>query len=98
MPFAQYLTAVRKGAFEGYQHHGYSFKKRIKKLNLRRDPRRPVLTNVACNLDRVGGTVEFYELEVECYTNPTGAKIDIYLNMIETRTNLIIECDYNSDL
>ncbi len=98
MSFAKYLTAVRRGVFEGYQHQNYSFNKLLKKLNVRRDPSRPVLASVAFNLDRVGGTVEFDELEVKCYTNPTGAKIDIYLNMIETRTNLIVECDYNSDL
>src|SRR5581483_1999221 len=50
------------------------------------------------NLDRAG-ELAFADLEVDIITNSTGfAKFDFDLNIVQTDTELILECNYNADL
>ena len=57
------------------------------------------LTEVQFNLERVGGELGFDGLKAEVDPNPKRfVNFDIFLNIIESKDGLVIDCDYNSGL
>ena len=96
--FAEHVKSTRRKVLEAYEHQDYPISSLLKKLNLRRDPSRFPLTSVALNLDREGGGLKLFGLDVEVINNPAGARLDFYLNVVEKPDGLTWEADYNSDL
>jgi amino acid adenylation domain-containing protein len=71
----------------------------VRKLNLQRDPGRLPLTEIQFNLERVGEGVRFDGIEAEIDPNPKAfVNFDIFLNVVETRDGLALDCDYNTGL
>ncbi|MBW4625283.1 MAG: amino acid adenylation domain-containing protein [Brasilonema octagenarum HA4186-MV1] len=97
--FTDFSTSVKKVLLEAYEHQIYPFIKLIKNLNLPRDPSRAPLLTTIFNMDKAGSEVESLDHKVESVKNPTSsAKYDIAFNIVETGSDLLVECDYSTDL
>ncbi|HEU5226445.1 MAG TPA: amino acid adenylation domain-containing protein, partial [Ktedonobacteraceae bacterium] len=95
---AHYLQAVKTVLLNSYEHQIYPLSSLVEKLNLPRDPSTMPLVTTSFNLDRAG-ELSFEDLEVDIITNSTGfAKFDFDLNVVQTDTELLLECTYNTDL
>ncbi|WP_414621610.1 aminotransferase class III-fold pyridoxal phosphate-dependent enzyme [Calothrix sp. CCY 0018] len=97
--FSDYLTAIRKVFLNGYEHQNYPLSHLLKQLNIKRDPSRPPLITTLINIDKFGVDLKFFGLEVEGFTNYTGiARRELTWNIIEIETQLVLKCNYNSDI
>ena len=96
---ASFLAQVRQTLFAAYEHQNYTYGRLVRKLGLQRDPGRLPLTEIQFNLERVGDGMHFDGLDVEADPNPKAfVNFDIFLNGVETRDGLILDCDYNTGL
>jgi amino acid adenylation domain-containing protein len=96
---ASFLSVVRQTLFAAYDHQNYTYGRLVRKLNLQRDPGRLPLTEIQFNLERVGEGVRFDGLESEIDPNPKAfVNFDIFLNVVETKDGLVLDCDYNTGL
>ncbi len=97
--FATYLNSIKRLMFASAENQNYSFGKLIEKLNLRVDAGRSPFFSATFNIDRAGVGVQFDDLMAEINKNFTGsARFDISFNLVETDKELILKCNYNSDL
>ncbi|HZG51693.1 MAG TPA: aminotransferase class III-fold pyridoxal phosphate-dependent enzyme, partial [Pyrinomonadaceae bacterium] len=102
--FAEYLASVKGTVLDALQHQSYPIGKLLKKLNIRRERNRSPLVmagflTLALNLDHFGAGPDFHGLEVEIIPNPpASAKIDLFVDIMEMRGQLVFKCDYNADL
>ena len=97
--FKDYASAVKKVLLNGYDHQIYPLLDLIQKLQLPRDRSRTPLIGTLFNLDKINSTPEFGGLEVELTPNHSrGAKFDLIFDITQTNSDLIVMCDYNSDL
>ncbi|HEY0603024.1 MAG TPA: amino acid adenylation domain-containing protein [Herpetosiphonaceae bacterium] len=103
--FTGYLRAVRRMLLEAYEYQHYAFGKLVKQLNLGRDLSRSPLVSVLFNwekgrADSSGGSgLEMFGLEAEIVPSLSGfSAFDMSINVIDTDTDLVLQCDYNTDL
>ncbi|HEU5230862.1 MAG TPA: aminotransferase class III-fold pyridoxal phosphate-dependent enzyme, partial [Ktedonobacteraceae bacterium] len=98
LTLTDYLTQVRQIVLDAHSHQNYPFHKLVKRLKLARDPGQLPLTNIMFNLDYAGAP-ELFALTASMATNPTGyTKFDLSLNIVQSSRELLVECDYNTDL
>jgi len=96
---ANYLAQVRQTLFAAYDHQNYTYGRLVRKLTLTRDPSRLPLTEVQFNLEKVGDDLRFNGFEAEVDPNPKSfVNFDIFMNVIETKDGLILDCDYSTGL
>jgi amino acid adenylation domain-containing protein len=96
---AEFLAQMRQTVLAGYEHQNYTYGRLVRKLALQRDPSRLPLTEVQFNLERVGGKLHFDGLEAEADPNPKSfVNFDIFLNVMESKDGLTLDCDYNTGL
>jgi acyl transferase domain-containing protein len=97
--FIDYLTSIRKVLLNGYEHQNYPFSRLLKKLNIKRDPSRPPLITALFGLDKFGGELRFFDLEVKAFTNHNGiARRELTWNIAEIDERLSLKCNYNRNL
>ncbi len=95
----EFLAQVKQCVLEGYEHQNYTYGRLVRKLALRRDPSRLPLTEVQFNLERVGEGLRFEGLETEVDPNPKSfVNFDLFLNIVESKEGLVLDCDYNTGL
>ncbi|MGH9734687.1 MAG: amino acid adenylation domain-containing protein, partial [Candidatus Acidiferrales bacterium] len=96
---AEFLAQMKQCVLEGYEHQNYTYGRLVRKLALRRDPSRLPLTDVQFNLERVGEGLRFEGLETEVDPNPKAfVNFDLFLNVVESKDGLVLDCDYNTGL
>jgi amino acid adenylation domain-containing protein len=96
---ADYLAQVRQSLLAAYDHQNYTYGRLVRKLTLPRDPSRLPLTEVQFNLERVGDGLGFDGFEVAPDPNPKSfVNFDIFLNVVESKDGLVLDCDYNTGL
>jgi amino acid adenylation domain-containing protein len=96
---ASFLAQIRQTLFAAYDHQNYTYGRLVRKLNIRRDPGHLPLTEIQFNLERVGEGVHFDGIDAEIDPNPKAfVNFDIFLNVVETRDGLVLDCDYNTGL
>jgi non-ribosomal peptide synthetase component F len=99
LTFTDYLLSIRGKVLDAYQHQNHPLSSLIKKLKLVRDPARPPLVNVVCNMDRSGPAPELSGLQVELIESPVVfARFDLLWNMQQTEGEVVIDATYNTDL
>ena len=99
MRFSDYLRRIRGTLLDAYEHQDYPFARLIDKLHLQRDMSRPPLLSTIFNLERQPGVQEAAELQVEIYPQPISyARVDLTLTVNLRDTEMLLECDYNTDL
>ena len=96
---AQFLTNTKQTMLAGYEHQNYTYGRLVRKLQIPRDPSRLPLTEVQFNLERVGDDMKFDGFEAEADPNPKSfVNFDIFLNVVESKNGLMLDCDYNTGL
>jgi amino acid adenylation domain-containing protein len=96
---AEFLTQMKQTVLAGYEHQNYTYGRLVRKLALQRDPSRLPLTEIQFNLERVGDKLGFTGLEAEVDPNPKSfVNFDVFLNIMESKDGLTIDCDYNTGL
>jgi amino acid adenylation domain-containing protein len=96
---AAYLAQIRQTLLEAYDHQNYTYGRLVRRLSLQRDPSRLPLTEVQFNLEKVGSGLQFEGFEPEVDPNPKSfVNFDIFLNVIESKDGLTLDCDYNKGL
>jgi amino acid adenylation domain-containing protein len=96
---ADFLNQMKKTVLDGYDHQNYTYGRLVRKLALQRDPSRLPLMEIQFNLERVGDDLAFEELKVDVDPNPKSfVNFDIFLNVVESKNGLTLDCDYNTGL
>jgi len=97
--FAQFLTETQGTLLGAYEHQQYTYGTLVRKLRLRRDPGRQPLIEAQFNLEKIGANARFDGLEVAFAPCPKEfVTFDLFVNVVETPTGLVVDCDYNADL
>ena len=96
---SEFLNQMKKTILDGYDHQNYTYGRLVRKLALQRDPSRLPLMEIQFNLERVGDDLSFDELKVDVDPNPKSfVNFDIFLNIVESKNGLTLDCDYNTGL
>lgn len=100
MPFREYLAELRGTLLKAFQHADYPFAELISKLNLPRDPSRPLLVGTAFNMNApLAAGLKIPGLDIELVDPPIAyARHDLSVNGIGIGDELVLEFDYNADL
>jgi amino acid adenylation domain-containing protein len=96
---AVFLGQVRQTLLAAYDHQNYTYGRLVRKLAVTKDPSRLPLTEVQFNLERVGDGLQFDGFAVEIDPNPKSfVNFDIFLNVVESKDGLVLDCDYSTGL
>jgi amino acid adenylation domain-containing protein len=95
----EHLAATRGQLLDAYDHQEFTYGTLLQKLTIPRDSSRLPLIEVQFNLEKLGDNLHFEGLRAEVCANPKGfVNTDLFLNVIETSDDLLLHCDYNTDL
>ena len=96
---AQHMRTTRTALLDAYDHQEFTYGSLLQKLKFERDPGRLPLIEVQFNLEKVGANVRFEGLDAKIRTNGKRfVNTDLFLNVIETPSDLEFACDFNTDL
>jgi len=96
---ADFLTETQKTLLDAYEHQSYTYGTLVRRLGARRDPSRQPLIEAQFNLEKIGANARFEGLDVAFAPCPKEfVTFDLSLNIVETPTGLVVDCDYNADL
>lgn len=97
--FKEYLSSVKRVLLNAYDHQIYPFIRLVKNLNLPRDLSRTPLFTTTFNLDKAGAESELLSQEIDTTKNhQSTTQFDISWNITQTDSELLVECEYNTDL
>jgi amino acid adenylation domain-containing protein len=98
--FVDHLKSVRHAFLDTQSHQQVSFGSLVRKLNVPRDPSRTPLVSVMFNIDKIGAPFDFGDLALESVESPPKrfVNFEISINVVDTGRDILIECDYNTDL
>jgi amino acid adenylation domain-containing protein len=97
--FVEHLKRVRSEVAEAQSHQRLTFGNLVQRLRLERDPSRTPLVSVTFNIDRIGSPFEFAGLVLDNLATPKRfVNFELAINAVDNGTDLLIECDYNTDL
>ncbi|MGA3070174.1 MAG: amino acid adenylation domain-containing protein [Terracidiphilus sp.] len=98
-PVKEHLAATRGQLLDAYDHQEFTYGTLLRKLPIQRDSSRLPLIEVQFNLEKLGTNLQFEGLRTEVHSNPKAfVNTDLFLNVIETGDDLLLNCDYNTDL
>jgi amino acid adenylation domain-containing protein len=94
-----HLASTRNLLFDAFDHQEFTYGSLLHKLSIPRDSSRLPLIEAQFNLEKIGARLEFNGLSATIKANPKRfVNTDMFLNMIETETDLEYDCDFNTDL
>ncbi|GET41347.1 amino acid adenylation domain-containing protein [Microseira wollei NIES-4236] len=97
--FLEYLKTLKNRLLEIYEHQDYPGSRLIDKLNVARDASRSPLVTATFNWDRPIAVPKMFELATDLFPKPISCTpFDISLNVMEADGELLLDCDYNTDL
>ena len=97
--FTKYLSSLKGVLSNAYDHQIYPFIKLVKNLSLPRDPSRQPLVTTLFNMDRFLSKSKSLGEEVDLVRNSTSSAIsDISLDIHQKDNELLVNCEYNTDL
>ncbi|WP_225912764.1 non-ribosomal peptide synthetase/type I polyketide synthase [Nostoc flagelliforme] len=99
LSFSDYLGKMKGVLLEAYENQDYPFAWLLKQLKLGRDASHSPLIATIFNLDRPVAVPKMFGLETEIFAPPiafTGFDISFYV--IEMGNELVLNCEYNTDL
>jgi len=95
----EHLTTTRGQLLDAYDHQEFTYGTLLQKLTIPRDASRLPLIEVQFNLEKLGDNLRFEGVRTEVHSNPKGfVNTDLFLNVTETSDDLLLNCDYNTDL
>lgn len=96
---AEHMQRVAGQVLEAYEHQNYTFGTLVRQLGVAREINRLPLTEVQFNLERLSERLDVPGLTIEVRPNAKAyVNFDIFLNVIESKQGLRLDCDYNTDL
>ncbi|HEX6005846.1 MAG TPA: condensation domain-containing protein, partial [Burkholderiales bacterium] len=99
--FEDHLKRVRESFLEAQLHQQVTFGSLLRRLNVPRDPGRTPLVAVTFNIDRIGAPFDFGN-ELELLAVESARKrfvnFELSINAVDSGTDLVLECEYNTDL
>jgi len=99
MKFSDFLARQKQNLLDAYEHQNYTYGTLVRTLGLRRDTHRLPLLEAQFNLERVGTGAKFVGLQTEVDPNAKAfVNFDLFLNIVESDTGLVLDCDYNTSL
>jgi amino acid adenylation domain-containing protein len=94
-----HLAATRNLLFDAFDHQEFTYGSLLHKLSIPRDSGRLPLIEVQFNLEKLGTRIGFDGLTAAIKANPKQfVNTDMFLNMVETESDLEYDCDFNTDL
>jgi len=98
--FVDHLKSVRHAFLDAQSHQQLTFGTLVRRLNVPRDPGRTPLVSVTFNMDRIGAPFDFGDLALESVESPPKrfANFEISINVLDTGRDLLLECEYSTDL
>ncbi|MEO8206360.1 MAG: amino acid adenylation domain-containing protein, partial [Chthoniobacterales bacterium] len=98
--FKSLTESLRKSVIDAYEHQNYTFGSLVRALKLPRDTSRLPLVSVMFNIDKSGfDHLHFDDLTFHVTTNAKQfVNFDLFFNLVQSETQLEVECEYNTDL
>jgi len=94
-----HLKTVRRTFLEAQSHQRLTFGSLVRCLNIPRDPSRTPLVSVTFNIDKLGAAFDFGQVAMESVeVHKRFVNFEISINVVDTGRNLLVECEYNTDL
>jgi amino acid adenylation domain-containing protein len=98
-PFSTHVRVVAQRLLDGFDHPKCTYGTLVRALPLQRAANRLPLTEVQFNLERLADALDFGGPAAVVSPNAKAAvNFDVFVNVIESRTGLRIDCDYNTGL
>lgn len=98
--FVDHLKSVRQALLDAQSHQQVSFGSLVRQLNVSRDPSRTPLVSITFNFDKLGAPFNFGDLLLEAVESPPKrfVNFEIAINVVDQGQDLMVECEYNTDL
>ena len=97
--FVSHLKDVREAFFGAQEHQNVTFGSLVPRLRRHPDPSRPPLVAVTFNIDKLGAEFDFGDVTLANVETPKSfVTFELTINIVDFGTDLIVECDYNTDL
>ncbi len=97
--FTTLLADVKTEVLDAYDHQKFTYGTLVRRLDPKRDPRRLPLTELQFNVEQIGAGAAFSGLQMRVEANAKAAvNSDLFVNVIEGKDGLDIDCDFNTDL
>lgn len=98
LSFLEHLQTLKSLLLEAYEHQDYPFARLLNQLKADVDLSRSPLVSVTFNFERAM-TAKIFELEAELFWQPVSSvDYEINFNATEINGEIILDCDYNTDL
>ncbi|MEH2067460.1 MAG: MupA/Atu3671 family FMN-dependent luciferase-like monooxygenase [Nostoc sp.] len=99
LTFSEYLCKMKDILLKAYEHQDYPFAWLLRQLKLGRDASHSPLIATIFNFERPVAVPKMLGLETEIFAPPISfTGFDISFNIIESGDELILNCEYNTDL
>ncbi len=100
LPFRKFAVGARKTVLDAYDSQHFTYGSLLQKLKLPRDTGRLPLISAMFNIDKAGyDKLRFSGLKVEVATNAKRfVNSEIFFNLIQNEHDVMVECEYNTDL
>lgn len=97
--FVDYMKEVKYLVLDAYENQLVTYGDLISQLKIKRDASRIPLLSTMFNIDPAIMGLKFTGLECKMDLNPrSGYQFELGFNLVNSESECIIECDYNSDL
>ncbi|MGA3341230.1 MAG: amino acid adenylation domain-containing protein, partial [Methylocella sp.] len=97
--FSEAARKTKQLLLDAADHQSYTFGSLVRALDLPREINRLPLIEAQFNLERIEQNLHFEDLTVSTDANPKRfVNFDLFFNVIAEDTQLIIDCDYSTDL
>lgn len=97
--FVKHLQQIKQTLIAAFKHQSYTLEDLLAALQLQRDFSRSPLISVSFNMDPNLTLPEFQGLKASLPPEPVGyTPFDLGFNLIEINNNLIVYCNYNTEL
>ena len=98
-PFTEHLRTVRDELAQAQDHSRHTFGSLVRRLQLPRDPSRTPLVGMTFSIDKVGAPFDFGDVTIASLSTPKSySNFELQVNVVDSGSDLLLECDYNADL
>ncbi|HKV91964.1 MAG TPA: amino acid adenylation domain-containing protein [Candidatus Angelobacter sp.] len=93
------LESVSERLLSAFEHRNYTLPALVRKLSPVRVPGRSPILDITFNFDKGAESFDFHGIDSRLIPVPiTAAKFDLDVNVLETRSGLLVLAEYNTDL
>jgi amino acid adenylation domain-containing protein len=98
-PFSSYVRSVGESLAWAQDHSLLTFGSLVRRLNIQRDPSRTPLVSTMFTVDKIGAPFDFGDVKILSVGSPKSyCNFELQLTLVDSGSDIVVECDYNSDL